>query len=65
MSIFSVESTRAALEAQQWQECVRLWSLRIVPLLFRDDVVLLASLVDNLQHTLERFVAECEDEWLQ
>lgn len=29
-------------------------------LLFADDVVLLASVVDDLQHALERFTAESE-----
>lgn len=28
-------------------------------LLFADDVVLVASLVENIQHALERFAAEC------
>lgn len=28
-------------------------------LLFADDVVLAASLVENLQHALQRFAAEC------
>ncbi|KAK5873269.1 hypothetical protein PBY51_018325 [Eleginops maclovinus] len=34
--------------------------LRIAPLLFADDVVPMASSVCDLQHSLDRFVAECE-----
>ncbi|KAK5906143.1 hypothetical protein CgunFtcFv8_002034 [Champsocephalus gunnari] len=34
--------------------------LRIAPLLFADDVVLMASSVCDLQHSLDRFTTECE-----
>lgn len=39
---------------------VDLGHLRIRSLLFADDVVLQASLVNDLQHALERFATECE-----
>lgn len=45
----------------QGQECVRVGSLRITSLFFfTDDVVLLASSLDDLQQTTERFTAKCE-----
>lgn len=44
----------------QGQECIRLGNLRITSLLFADDVVLQASLVNDLQHALEMFATECE-----
>ena len=34
--------------------------LQIALLLFADDVVLMASSVCDLQHSLDRFAAECE-----
>ncbi|KAI3372532.1 hypothetical protein L3Q82_023017 [Scortum barcoo] len=42
------------------QEGVRFGNHRISSLLFADDVVLLASSSQDLQHVLERFAAECE-----
>ncbi len=42
------------------QECVSFRNLRTVLLLFADDVVLLASLVRDLQQALGQFAAECE-----
>ncbi|KAI3373461.1 hypothetical protein L3Q82_022064, partial [Scortum barcoo] len=41
-------------------EGVRFGNHRISSLLFADDVVLLASSSQDLQHVLERFAAECE-----
>ncbi|KAI3361660.1 hypothetical protein L3Q82_002021 [Scortum barcoo] len=44
----------------QGPEGVRFGNHRISSLLFADDVVLLASSSQDLQHVLERFAAECE-----
>ncbi|KAI3360356.1 hypothetical protein L3Q82_014668 [Scortum barcoo] len=44
----------------QGPEGVRFGNHRISSLLFADDVVLLASSGQDLQHVLERFAAECE-----
>uniref|UniRef100_A0A8C6LCZ4 Reverse transcriptase domain-containing protein n=1 Tax=Nothobranchius furzeri TaxID=105023 RepID=A0A8C6LCZ4_NOTFU len=44
----------------QGVEGIRFGGLRIRSLLFADDVVLLASSERNLQHSLQRFEAECE-----
>ncbi|KAI3354375.1 hypothetical protein L3Q82_018903 [Scortum barcoo] len=41
-------------------EGVRFGNHRISSLLFADDVVLMASSGQDLQHVLERFAAECE-----
>ncbi|KAI3358226.1 hypothetical protein L3Q82_003223 [Scortum barcoo] len=46
----------------QGPEGVRFGNHRISSLLFADDVVLLASSSQDLQHVLERFAAECECE---
>ncbi|KAI3376204.1 hypothetical protein L3Q82_016712 [Scortum barcoo] len=46
--------------ARGWAEGVRFGNHRISSLLFADDVVLLASSSQDLQHVLERFAAECE-----
>ncbi|KAI3355762.1 hypothetical protein L3Q82_004334 [Scortum barcoo] len=46
----------------QGPEGVRFGNHRISSLLFADDVVLLASSSQDLQHVLERFAAECEGE---
>ena len=42
------------------EEGLQFGVLRISSLLFADDVVLLASSVCDLQHSLDRFAAECE-----
>ncbi|KAI3355417.1 hypothetical protein L3Q82_018256 [Scortum barcoo] len=47
-------------ERSQGPEGVRFGNHRISSLLFADDVVLLASSSQDLQHVLERFAAECE-----
>ncbi|KAI3359213.1 hypothetical protein L3Q82_002743 [Scortum barcoo] len=44
----------------QGPEGVRFGNHRISSLLFADDVVLMASSGQDLQHVLERFAAECE-----
>ncbi|KAI3356607.1 hypothetical protein L3Q82_017808 [Scortum barcoo] len=44
-------------------EGVRFGNHRISSLLFADDVVLLASSSQDLQHVLEQFAAECEAGW--
>ncbi|KAI3353924.1 hypothetical protein L3Q82_005129 [Scortum barcoo] len=44
----------------QGPEGVRFGNHRISSLLFADDVVLMASSSQDLQHVLERFAAECE-----
>ena len=44
----------------QGVEGFRFGNLRIMSLLFADDVVLLVSLFCDLQLSLERFEAECE-----
>lgn len=44
----------------QGKKFVWLWGSKIWSLLFADDVVLLASSVNDLQHTLERLTDECE-----
>ncbi|KAI3369153.1 hypothetical protein L3Q82_026113 [Scortum barcoo] len=49
-----------AAAALQGPEGVRFGNHRISSLLFADDVVLLASSSQDLQHVLERFAAECE-----
>ncbi|KAI3353754.1 hypothetical protein L3Q82_004986 [Scortum barcoo] len=46
--------------ASQGPEGVRFGNHRISSLLFADDVVLMASSGQDLQHVLERFAAECE-----
>ncbi|KAI3366015.1 hypothetical protein L3Q82_009843 [Scortum barcoo] len=43
-----------------WRESSLFGNHRISSLLFADDVVLLASSSQDLQHVLERFAAECE-----
>ncbi|KAI3376582.1 hypothetical protein L3Q82_016462 [Scortum barcoo] len=48
------------LRRSQGPEGVRFGNHRISSLLFADDVVLLASSSQDLQHVLERFAAECE-----
>ncbi|KAI3366000.1 hypothetical protein L3Q82_009827 [Scortum barcoo] len=48
------------LGVSQGPEGVRFGNHRISSLLFADDVVLLASSSQDLQHVLERFAAECE-----
>ncbi|KAI3351204.1 hypothetical protein L3Q82_005758 [Scortum barcoo] len=45
----------------QGPEGVRFGNHRISSLLFADDVVLMASSGQDLQHVLERFAAECEE----
>ncbi|KAI3376368.1 hypothetical protein L3Q82_016850 [Scortum barcoo] len=47
-------------QRSQGPEGVRFGNHRISSLLFADDVVLLASSSQDLQHVLERFAAECE-----
>ncbi|KAI3374016.1 hypothetical protein L3Q82_022572 [Scortum barcoo] len=47
-------------QRSQGPEGVRFGNHRILSLLFADDVVLLASSSQDLQHVLERFAAECE-----
>ncbi|KAI3377919.1 hypothetical protein L3Q82_009049 [Scortum barcoo] len=47
----------------QGPEGVRFGNHRISSLLFADDVVLLASSSQDLQHVLGRFAAECEAGW--
>ncbi|KAI3361882.1 hypothetical protein L3Q82_002204 [Scortum barcoo] len=47
----------------QGPEGVRFGNHRISSLLFADDVVLMASSGQDLQHVLERFAAECEAGW--
>ena len=42
------------------EEGVWFGNLRIASLLFAGDVVLLASSSQDLQHPLDRFIAECE-----
>lgn len=44
----------------QGQECVQLGGLGIASLHVANDVVQLASAVNDLQHALEMFAAECE-----
>lgn len=44
-----------------WKEFFRFGNLRIASLLFADDMVLLASIVHNRQHALERFAAKSEE----
>ncbi|KAI3354606.1 hypothetical protein L3Q82_019110 [Scortum barcoo] len=51
---------RIAWQRSQGPEGVRFGNHRISSLLFADDVVLLASSSQDLQHVLERFAAECE-----
>ncbi|KAI3362052.1 hypothetical protein L3Q82_012385 [Scortum barcoo] len=46
--------------SSQGPEGVRFGNHRISSLLFADDVVLMASSGQDLQHVLERFAAECE-----
>ncbi|KAI3354970.1 hypothetical protein L3Q82_004762 [Scortum barcoo] len=48
------------LRRSQGPEGVRFGNHRISSLLFADDVVLMASSGQDLQHVLERFAAECE-----
>ncbi|KAI3376021.1 hypothetical protein L3Q82_016552 [Scortum barcoo] len=50
----------SAPACSQGPEGVRFGNHRISSLLFADDVVLLASSSQDLQHELERFAAECE-----
>ncbi|KAI3353576.1 hypothetical protein L3Q82_020098 [Scortum barcoo] len=47
-------------QRSQGPEGVRFGNHRISSLLFADDVVLMASSGQDLQHVLERFAAECE-----
>ncbi|KAI3368485.1 hypothetical protein L3Q82_025499 [Scortum barcoo] len=47
-------------QRSQGPEGVRFGNHRISSLLFADDVVLMASSSQDLQHVLERFAAECE-----
>ncbi|KAI3354753.1 hypothetical protein L3Q82_004520 [Scortum barcoo] len=47
-------------QCSQGPEGVRFGNHRISSLLFADDVVLMASSGQDLQHVLERFAAECE-----
>ncbi|KAI3356723.1 hypothetical protein L3Q82_003402 [Scortum barcoo] len=56
-SITQAEVTEAY---SQGPEGVRFGNHRISSLLFADDVVLMASSGQDLQHVLERFAAECE-----
>ncbi|KAI3373890.1 hypothetical protein L3Q82_022459 [Scortum barcoo] len=51
---------RGFLRRSQGPEGVRFGNHRISSLLFADDVVLMASSGQDLQHVLERFAAECE-----
>ncbi|KAI3377084.1 hypothetical protein L3Q82_000062 [Scortum barcoo] len=51
---------RISRRSSQGPEGVRFGNHRISSLLFADDVVLLASSSQDLQHVLERFAAECE-----
>ncbi|KAI3369251.1 hypothetical protein L3Q82_007792 [Scortum barcoo] len=52
--------TQAKVTESQGPEGVRFGNHRISSLLFADDVVLMASSGQDLQHVLERFAAECE-----
>ncbi|KAI3360387.1 hypothetical protein L3Q82_002295 [Scortum barcoo] len=52
--------SRRSIARGQGPEGVRFGNHRISSLLFADDVVLLASSSQDLQHVLERFAAECE-----
>jgi len=45
----------------QGEEGVWLKNLRVASLLFTNVVVVLASSSRDLQHTLERFAAECKE----
>jgi len=42
------------------EDCVTVGSCRIIRLLFADDLVLLASSQQDLQHALDRFSAACD-----
>lgn len=46
-------------------EGLQFGGLRIASLLFANDMVQLASLVCDLQHSLDRFAAECEVAWMR
>ncbi|KAI3357021.1 hypothetical protein L3Q82_003656 [Scortum barcoo] len=59
-SITQAEVTEVVQAYSQGPEGVRFGNHRISSLLFADDVVLLASSSQDLQHVLERFAAECE-----
>ena len=41
-------------------EGLQVGDLKIASLLFADDVVLMASLAVDLQHSLDQFAAQCE-----
>ncbi|KAI3354938.1 hypothetical protein L3Q82_004554 [Scortum barcoo] len=55
-----VQHCRQISRRSQGPEGVRFGNHRISSLLFADDVVLMASSGQDLQHVLERFAAECE-----
>ncbi|KAI3375624.1 hypothetical protein L3Q82_003939 [Scortum barcoo] len=55
-----VRIARQISRRSQGPEGVRFGNHRISSLLFADDVVLMASSGQDLQHVLERFAAECE-----
>ncbi len=57
--LFVIFMDRISRHSQR-EESIRFRDLRIVSLLFSDDVVLLASSDWDLQHSLGWFVAECE-----
>ncbi|KAI3358293.1 hypothetical protein L3Q82_014672 [Scortum barcoo] len=54
------DRSRKISRRSQGPEGVRFGNHRISSLLFADDVVLMASSGQDLQHVLERFAAECE-----
>ncbi|KAI3354569.1 hypothetical protein L3Q82_019073 [Scortum barcoo] len=57
--LFIIFMDRISRRSQPGPEGVRFGNHRISSLLFADDVVLLASSSQDLQHVLERFAAEC------
>ncbi|KAI3357197.1 hypothetical protein L3Q82_015654 [Scortum barcoo] len=63
-SLYNDDRSRSLVQhcrqRSQGPEGVRFGNHRISSLLFADDVVLMASSGQDLQHVLERFAAECE-----
>lgn len=60
LRLHSVSCSSFVWTESRGAECVQLGSLMFMSLLLADDVVLLASLVVDLWHALDRLVAECE-----